>query len=249
MSSAAPSYRVKALLLAGGLGTRLRPLTETTPKCLIDIGNQPLLAYWIDALRAAGVIEAAINNHHLPDQVRAYLNQVNADGSVTLHESYEPELLGSAGTIHANRGLADDADCIIVIYADNLSDMNLAALVSYHHNHGLPMTMALFRAPNPKQAGIATLDATSTVVAFTEKPENPASDLANAGVYALTPEAYREIADMNAFDVGFDVLPKFVGRMKGWPWEGYHLDIGTHEALERARADVGRVFRREADLG
>ncbi len=248
MSSAGPC-QVKALLLAGGLGTRLRPLTETTPKCLIDIGGKALLTYWIEALRKAGVVEAVINNHHLPDQVRTYIEQVNEESALRLRESYEPLLLGSAGTIHANRDLADGADCVLVIYADNISDMNLASLVTYHQSHGFPVTMVLFHAPDPRQAGIATLDASGTVVEFVEKPEVPTSDLANAGVYVLSAEAYREVADMDAFDMGFDVLPRFVGRMKGWPWEGYHLDIGTHEALKKAREDVGRVFTPEARLG
>src|SRR5512135_2371220 len=107
--------RVKAILLAAGLGTRLRPLTNTTPKCLVPIGGRPLLDYWIDRLVEAGVREARLNTHALAEQVRDYIAGVNRAGPLRLAESYEPELLGSAGTIAANASLADEADEIIII--------------------------------------------------------------------------------------------------------------------------------------
>jgi mannose-1-phosphate guanylyltransferase len=80
------------------------------------------------------------------------------------------------------------------------------------------------------------------ITAFVEKPEEPESDLANAGLYVLDAAAWREIADMDAFDFGFDVIPRFVGRMKGMAFDGYHRDIGTHAALAAAEADAARLF-------
>lgn len=229
---------VRVLLLAGGLGTRLRPLTDATPKCLIPIAGRPLLDYWFDRFAEAGLLDVRINNHHLPDQVRDYIDRVNREGRFRVTEAPEPTLLGSAGTVAANRDLADGATDCLIVYADNLSDVDLRALLGFHRGHGDPLTMMLFRAPRPERCGIAELDGEGRVVAFVEKPERPRGDLANAGLYALTPAAYREVADLGAFDLGFDVLPRFVGRMRGWHWGGYHLDVGTHEALERARADV-----------
>lgn len=235
---------VRVLLLAGGLGTRLRPRTETTPKCLIPVAGRPLLDYWFDRFAAAGLRTVRINTHHLPDQVRAYISTKNATGRFSVSETYEPTLLGSAGTIHANRDFADGADDVVIIYADNLSDVDLRTLIAAHRAHDDPVTMMLFRAPRPEKCGIAELDADGRVISFIEKPEHPKSDLANAGLYVVTADAYREMADMRAFDLGFDVLPRFVGRMRGWLWEGYHLDIGTHEALERANDDAKRIFGR-----
>jgi D,D-heptose 1,7-bisphosphate phosphatase len=234
--------RVKALLLAGGLGTRLRPLTDTVPKCLVRVIDRPLLDFWIDHLVEAGIRETRINTHALAEQVRAYIARVNSKGQLHLIESHEPTLLGSAGTVSANADLADDADQIVIIYADNLSNIDLRPLLAFHHTHGDLVTMVLFRAPNPRTCGIAELDAEGRIVSFIEKPEQPATDLANAGLYVIDADAYREIAAMGAFDLGFDVLPRFVGRMRGWVWGGYHLDIGTHEALERARQDAARFF-------
>jgi len=236
--------RTKALLLAGGKGTRLRPLTDSVPKCLVDIGGRPMLEYWCDSLERVPVHDALINTHHLRDAVVEYLENVNARGRMVLSESYEPKLLGSAGTIHANRSWMDDADECLIIYADNLSNVDLGEMLAFHRSHDDPFTMLLFRTEKPRQCGIAELDAASRVISFVEKPEEPKSDLANAGIYVVSADAWREIADMKAFDLGFDVLPRFVGRMRGWAFDGYHRDIGTLDALEQARADIEHVFAR-----
>lgn len=231
----------KALLFAAGLGTRLRPLTNRTPKCLIPIARRPLLDYWVSALADAGVREVMINTHHLPEQVRDYIFEVNARRGQRLTETFEPQLLGSAGTVAANRTFADDTDELILLYADNFSNVDLSAMLTYHRAHDDPITMLLFRAPNPRACGIVELDVDGRIVDFVEKPEHPSSDLANAGVYVVSAAAYREMADARACDLGRDVLPRFVGRMRGWVHEGYHVDVGTHEARERANADAPRL--------
>jgi mannose-1-phosphate guanylyltransferase len=228
-------------LLAGGLGTRLRPITDTTPKCLVEIAGRPLLDYWFEALSGAGVRDVLINTHHLPEAVRQFMLEKNRTGFRSV-ETFEPTLLGSAGTIAANPDWADDADEVVIIYADNLSDLDVARLLAAHRRYGDPMTMLLFRAPDPKTCGIAELDGEGRVMAFEEKPAEPKSDLANAGVYVVTAAAWREIADMNAFDLGFDVLPRFAGRMRGYIHDGYHRDIGDINALGAAREAAPLVF-------
>jgi D,D-heptose 1,7-bisphosphate phosphatase len=239
----ASAGRTRALLLAAGLGTRLRPITDTVPKCLVPIDGTPLLDIWVNCLIEAGITEARINTHALANAVSVHIDRVNAATRLDLVQSYEPVLLGSAGTITANADLAERADEVVIIYADNLSDIDLRPLLSFHRQHGDPLTMVLFHAPNPCACGIAETDFESRVVSFVEKPRQPASNLANAGIYVLSAAAYREIAEMRLFDIGFDVLPKFVGRMRGWVWGGYYLDIGTHEALDRARGESSTVFR------
>lgn len=228
----------RALLLAGGLGSRLRPLTETTPKCLVTIGDKALLGYWIDTLLDAGITEATINTHHLPVPVREYIKQVKQDKGFSLFESYEPELLGSAGTVTNNPKLADGVDCVVLIYADNLSDVSLKRLIEFHQAHDDPITMLLFHAENPKACGIATLDQDQRIIDFVEKPEQPESDLANAGIYVIDAATYQEIADLELFDFGHDVLPQYTGKMRGFDHPGYHRDIGTLASLEQARADL-----------
>jgi len=162
----------------------------------------------------------------------------NATRSLTISEAYEPALLGAAGTIHANKAWGDDASAVLIIYADNLSDVDLKAFVNFHAGHDDPVTMLMFHAPNPSQCGIATLDGDARVTSFVEKPEQPQSDLANAGLYVVDAEAWHEIADRNVFDLGFDILPLFIGRMRGFVHDGYHRDIGTHEALASESEDM-----------
>lgn len=243
MSDATRSTRTKALLLAGGLGGRLRPITETTPKCLVEIAGRPLLDYWFDMLDEATIRDVLINTHHLPESVRRFIRKKNEQGFRVV-ETFEAELRGSAGTIAANRAWANDADDVVMIYADNFSDLDLARLLAVHRGRGDPMTMLLFPAANPRACGIAELDSEGRVTAFEEKPAKPKSDLANAGVYVVTAAAWREIAAMKAFDLGFDVLPRFIGRIRGHIHEGYHRDIGDLAALDAAREAAPRVLRR-----
>lgn len=229
------SNRTRALLLAGGLGTRLRPITDTTPKCLVEIAGRPLLDYWFQALSNAGIRDVLINTHHLPEPVRRFIADKNQRGFRAI-ETYEPKLLGSAGTIAAHARWADDADDVVIVYADNLSDLDIGDMLTAHRRHGAPLTMLLFHAPNPRACGIAVLDKEGRITAFEEKPKEPKSDLANAGVYVATAAAWREIAGMEAFDLGFDVLPRFVGRMHGHVHPGYHRDIGDLAALDAAQS-------------
>ncbi len=241
MSTVGHNRRTKALLLAGGLGTRLRPLTDTVPKCLVEIAGRPLLDYWFDALGKAGIHDALINTHHLPKPVRRFIAEKNRQGFHAT-ETCEAVLLGSAGTITANRGWADEADDVVIIYADNLSDVDLTGLLCAHRAGGEAMTMLLFHAPNPKTCGIAELDHSGRIIAFEEKPAEPKSDMANAGIYVVTAAAWREIADLSAFDLGFDVLPRFVGRMRGHLHAGYHRDIGTLDVLAAAQEVAPALF-------
>jgi mannose-1-phosphate guanylyltransferase len=229
---------VKAVLMAAGLGTRLRPLTDRVPKCLVPVAGRPLLDHWFDLLAEAGVRDVLINTHHLPEQVRAYIAARNATGAWRVVESHEPKLLGSGGTVHATRAWADGASTVLVVYSDNLSDIDVASFLRFHRAHGDPLTMMLFRAERPERCGIAQLDPEGRIVSFVEKPKAPVGNLANAGVYAVTPDGYREMADADGFDLGFDVLPRFAGRMRGFVWEGYHRDIGDAESLTKAETAI-----------
>ncbi len=234
--------KAKAVILAAGLGTRLRPLTDTVPKCLIPIGKRPLLDYWLVELERAGVHDVLINTHHHRAQVEDFVGLKNRTSSLRVETTYEPELLGSAGTIHSNPAWMDDAEDCVIIYPDNFSSVVLADFLRFHRSHPDPFTMMLFHAPVPSVCGIVEVDSQGTVVGFEEKPPEPMTDLANAGLYAVSAAAYREIAAMDRFDLGYDILPAFVGRTKGWVFGGYHRDICDREALESARADAAGIF-------
>jgi mannose-1-phosphate guanylyltransferase len=234
---------MKAFLLAAGKGTRLRPYTDTLPKCLMPIQGKPLLDIWVDLFIAHGVDSVLINTHHFAEQVVQAAERLTEKKTIKITTVYEPELLGSGGTILENRDFIDAGEDFLIAYADNLTDINLSAMAAFHRNQkaaGKLLTMGLFRTENPKACGIATLDASRTVTGFEEKPENPESNLANAGIYMAAYnvlEACQEIRQRvseQLFDFGFHVLPQLVGKMGGYEIKAYLTDIGTVEAYERA---------------
>jgi mannose-1-phosphate guanylyltransferase len=226
---------LKAFLLAAGLGTRLRPLTDRTPKCMLEVNGRPLLDIWLDALDKAGVDEVLVNLHHLPDVVRTHTDR-RLSGPA-MRTVLEPELLGSAGTLQANRAWVDGEEMFLACYADNLTDFDLGLLVASHRWSGAPATIGVFRTRQPSACGIVELDSTGLVVGFVEKPREPVSDLANAGIYAFSPSVLDEVAGPPPKDIGYDLLPRLVGRARAVPVEGYLRDIGTPEAYALAQQE------------
>lgn len=226
---------MKAFLLAAGLGTRLRPLTDTTPKCMLDIDGRPLLDIWLDAFGHAGVSEVLINLHHLPDVVRSHL--AAHTGLPAVRAVLEPKLLGSAGTLAANREWISGEEFFLACYADNLTDFRLQTLVDAHRAYGTIATLTAFRSENPSAGGVVEVDETGRVTGFTEKPAEPVSDLVNAGMYAFCPGVLDEINSIPPRDIGYDLLPRLVGRARAVAVKGFFRDIGTPDAYQRARKE------------
>ncbi|MGO9658806.1 MAG: NDP-sugar synthase [Acidimicrobiales bacterium] len=226
---------MKAFLLAAGLGTRLRPITDNVPKCMLDIGGKPLLDIWLDALDQAGVDEVVVNTHYLPEVVRDHVKR--RAGPPAVRTFFEPELLGSAGTLVANRCWVAREELFLACYADNLTDFDLTSLVDFHRAWGPIATMAVFRSTTPTECGIVELDSDSLVVGYVEKPSSPASDLANAGIYAFHPSVLDEVDWPPPKDIGYHLLPRLVGRARAVPVNGYLRDIGTPDAYRRAQQD------------
>jgi mannose-1-phosphate guanylyltransferase len=225
---------VKAFLLAAGLGTRLRPLTDTMPKCMIPVGGRPMLDIWLDALAKAGVDEVLVNIHHFAPLVREHL--VARLDPPAVRVVHEPELLGSAGTLLANRDFVG-TEPFLAVYADNLTDFDLRVLVDAHRAADTLATLTVFRAANPSACGILEV-VDGEVVGFVEKPAQPRSDLANAGMYAFHPDVLDLVERASPADIGFHLLPHLVGRSRAVGiGESYLVDIGTPEALERGRRE------------
>lgn len=225
---------MKAFLLAAGVGARLRPITNSTPKCLVEIGARPLLDIWLDALEKAGVNEVLVNTHHLADQVVAHVACRLDPPTVRL--SHERVLLGSAGTLRANRDFVVSEDMFLVLNADNLTDFDLRRLIDVHCAGRAVATLAVFRAARPSECGIVEVDDEGRVVGFVEKPSVPRTDLANAGIYAFSPKVLDEIPHAGPSDIGFDLLPRLLGRARTVPLDDcYFMDIGSPAALQQAR--------------
>lgn len=229
---------MKAFLLAAGLGTRLRPITDTMPKCLVPVGGRPLLGWWLDLLERHGVTDVLINLHHLPDAVRAFAADYR--GPVRLSLVMEETLLGSAGTLDANRDFVRNEEQFFILYADNLTNVDLGALRRFNAAHPAPLTVGLFRAENPSACGIAELDAGGRIVDFVEKPSHPRSDLASAGMFVARPALFEYLRPASyPYDFGGQVMPELAGTMNGLLLEGYIRDIGTLESLKRAEEEIG----------
>jgi mannose-1-phosphate guanylyltransferase len=225
---------VKGLLLAAGLGTRLRPLTDSIPKCLVPIGGRPLLGWWLELLEREQVTDLRINLHHFPEQVEQFLSEYR--GPISVETVWEPELLGSAGTIVANREFIEHGDPFFILYGDNLTNVRLRDLLEHNRRHPAILTVGLFHAENPSACGIAELEngREGLISRFVEKPSHPKSDLASAGMFVARPELLRELHPdaTPPYDFGGRVMPSLEGRMNGIVLDGYIRDIGTHRSLQ-----------------
>lgn len=232
----------KAFLLAGGLGQRLRPLTDAMPKCLVPVDGTPLLGIWLDRLAEAGVTSVLVNVSRFPEQVEAFVSA--RAGGPSVHIVREAAPLGSAGTVLANADWVGGEASFWIVYADNLTTVDLRAMAAFHASHDDLLTLGLFHAPQPRAAGIVTLDQTGVVTSFEEKPQHPRSDLAFAGVMiARSPLLAALPCRPGLLDFGHHVLPGLIGRMRGHEIREFLLDVGTPEALDRANAVWASVRR------
>ena len=227
---------MKAFLLAAGKGTRLQPLTFKTPKCLVNICGKPLLEYWFDLFEIYGIDEILINTSHLAETVEAYIKDHSRGLKIRI--VYEEVLLGSGGTIKKNRDFVEGEETFFIFYADNLTNIDLRQMIEFHKEKQKGYTLALFRVPNPSECGIVEIDDSSSILSFKEKPENPASDLAFAGIMLSGPGLMDLFPDTDVFDLGHDVLPQVIGDASGYIMDEYLLDIGTPEKLARAENDI-----------
>ena len=229
---------MRALLLAAGIGSRLRPLTSTTPKCLVEIHGRPLLDYWLDLVFEGGIERALLNTHWLADQVRAHVEQSPWRSRIDL--VHEDELLGTGGTVLANRDWFGGGS-FLVAHADNLTDLDMAGLIAAHDKRpaGCIMTMLAFRTDDPSSCGILELDRENRVIAFHEKVENPPGNLANGAVYVFAPEVIEDVAALGKpiVDLSTEVIPNYLGRILCVETAGYHRDIGNPESLRRAHLE------------
>ncbi|MCC8050311.1 MAG: nucleotidyltransferase family protein [Clostridiales bacterium] len=229
---------MKAYLLAAGFGSRLRPITDTIPKCLVEVGGHPMLDWWAKLLKEAGVTEVLVNTHYLRDQVHTYIESFNKENQgISFVEFYEEELLGSGGTVRANQAFTSKEDDFLICYADNLCNVNLHKLIEFHRQKQGILTMALFRTNHPEQCGIAELDEQDRIIDFVEKPQQPKCNLANAGIYVANQQIFEYFPQEEFSDFGKDVLPKLVGKMYGWETEDYLIDIGTMDNYEKAKRE------------
>jgi mannose-1-phosphate guanylyltransferase len=226
---------VKAFLLAAGKGTRLRPLTDNIPKCLVPIQGTPLLGVWLQWCAENGIDHVLINTHAHPGRVGDFLAAYR--GPVEVEMTYEAELLGSAGTLRVNRNFVSGEQEFAVLYADVLTNCRLDNMLDFHRLSGAQVTIGTCRVSNPTECGIIAANAMGRVLEFTEKPASPKSDMAFSGVLIGGPALLDKVPARVPADIGFDVLPNLVGEMFAFFMAGFLLDIGTIEKYEQAQRE------------
>jgi mannose-1-phosphate guanylyltransferase len=229
---------VRALLLAAGVGSRLRPLTDEIPKCLAPIKGRPLLEFWLAMLARARFKRILVNTHYLPDMVREVVGGNELAPRIEL--VHEATLLGTGGTVRANAAFCYGGD-VLVAHADNLSLFDPAEFMRVHAARplGCEITMMTFETPTPQSCGIVVCDASGVVREFHEKQPHPPGNVANAAVYVFSAEVVRFLGSLkdSIVDLSTEIVPRYLGRILTWPNRRYHTDIGTLSAWREANRD------------
>jgi mannose-1-phosphate guanylyltransferase len=237
-SGAAASEGRVAVILVGGEGTRLRPLTERTPKPMLPLAGRPLLAFTFDHLRRHGVERAVLSCGYLPTQIEEHFGG-DADG-LALEYRIEPEPLGTGGAIRF--GANGISKTFFALNGDSLRAADLDALLAFHRERGAKATILLTPVPDPSRYGLVRLADGGRVEGFLEKPrpEEIDTDLINAGLYVLEPEVLELVPPGRAVSIERDVFPRLVeeGTVHGLALPGYWLDVGTPESYLQAHRDV-----------
>jgi len=233
---------VKAMILAGGLSTRLYPLTKQVPKPLVPVAGVPNAVHLIRYLKAHGCDEIAINVHYLADAILEALGEGSKFG-VHLEYLHERELMGSAGALKAmERFFAGDT--FVVVGCDDLTDLPLDDLLAFHRERAAIATIGLVEREDVSQYGVVVVDERGRITGFQEKPEagTERSKLVNTGIYAFSPDIFAHIPADTFYDFGKQVFPALqqaAASFYGFDARGaYWCDIGTPGEYRRASYDV-----------
>lgn len=226
---------MKALLLAAGFGTRLHPLTQNTPKCLMRVGNQPMLNHWLYKLERLGVSEFIINTHYLAEKVHDFIDSHYLKSKIKL--SFEPKLLGTANTLLRNLDALKNEDCFIV-HVDNYCADPLDKMIEQFRRRPQTCvaTMLVFQTDRPTECGIIEYDHNKIITGFYEKVTSPPSNVANGAVYLFSAEYLHQLQQQKVLvtDISIDIIPTLVGKMNCYFTHDYFQDIGKPETLDHA---------------
>lgn len=237
---------MKAMVMAAGLGTRLRPLTEFLPKPMVPIANRPVLHHLLNLLVRHDVTEVGINLHVFPEMLKGYFGDGSALG-LSIRWSEEPELLGTAG---GTKKLEDlwGGESILITSGDGLHDIDVTALLGHHRRSGALATLAVKPVDDPSAYGVVILDRDTRIRGFQEKPrrDEARSDLANCGVYVIEPELLARIPPNIFYDFGEDVWPTLIAAgepVYAYTTMAYWNDVGGLDELRNSILDAvtGRV--------
>jgi mannose-1-phosphate guanylyltransferase/phosphomannomutase len=231
---------MQAVVMAGGEGSRLRPLTSTRPKPLVPVVNRPILWHVLRLLRRHGTGEAYITLHYLADQITTAFAD-STDIGLDLNYSFEDRPLGTAGSVKA---IEEDLDgSFMVISGDVITDFDLSRLIQFHKKKGAMVTIGLARVQNPLEYGVVMTTPDGKVERFLEKPgwSEVFSDTVNTGIYIVEPEVLRQIEPEKQYDFSKDLFPKLLRNGEpifALPLDGYWCDVGMPSQYIMAHHDI-----------
>ena len=233
---------MKAVVMAGGEGSRLRPLTLGRPKPMLPVVNRPVLGHILHLLKQHGITDVVMTLQYLAAQIQDYYGDGKTLG-MNIEYVVEEAPLGTAGSVKNAEALLVDHEPFLVISGDALTDFDLTALIRYHRDRGAALTMALYRVPDPLEYGVINIHEDGRVAHFLEKPSwgGVTSDTVNTGIYILQPEVLARIPSGERVDWSQDVFPGMLTRgeaLYGYVAAGYWCDIGTLGEYYRANADL-----------
>lgn len=228
--------KIKALLLSAGFGTRLRPLTLKTPKCLVKVNGVPLLSHWLLKLEKLGCEEVIINTHYLSHKVLEFLDSYKSK-KLKIITSYEKEILGTAGTLMKHIEFFENSTGLL-IHADNYTNDNLTDFLNSHYLRpkNCIVTMLTFDTADPKSCGIVQKDKDGRVIEFYEKSDKDFGKCANGAIYVFDNEFIKMLKNLSyeIKDFSLDVLPLMIGKTFSFHTKEIFMDIGTEASLKKA---------------
>ena len=250
---------MKAVILAGGMGTRLRPVTGEHPKPMVRLLGRPVMEHIVELLRTCGYTEICAALHYRAGEIMAHFGDGSRFG-VRMEYRIETEPLGTAGSVKSCRNFYGGED-FLVISGDAACDFDLAALMEEHREKGAAVTVALSAESVPLRYGLAVTDAQGEIRAFIEKPDWPrvVTDLVNTGIYVISPRVMELVPDQESCDFGKELFPLLLEKgekLRGRVMDGYWTDIGTPQDYYRCCADAldgtrkirpGEDFQREEE--
>jgi mannose-1-phosphate guanylyltransferase/phosphomannomutase len=242
---------MKAVVMAGGSGARLRPLTVERPKPMVAMVNKPVLAHILDLLKVHNFSEVVITVQYLANLIEDYFGDGSGLG-MTIHYSVEEVPLGTAGSVKNAQQYLDET--FLVISGDAVTDIDLSAIVRFHQEKQALATLTLKSVANPLDYGLVVTDSNGRITQFLEKPgwSQVISDAANTGIYVLEPEVLDRLEPNVAYDFSQDVFPPLLSEgapLFGYVADGYWCDVGNIQAYMQATADVLAGKVRHINLG
>lgn len=231
---------MKAVIMAGGKGSRLRPLTCNKPKPMVPVLNKPVMEYAVELLKRHGITEIAVTTQYLPDVIRGYFGDGSAFG-VRLHYFEETVPLGTAGSVKNAEKFLDES--FLVISGDGITDYDLTAAIEYHRQKGGIVSLVLARESTPLEYGVVMCDEQGKIIRFLEKPSwsEVFSDTVNTGIYVIEPKIFDYFEANRFFDFSKDLFPLLMEKgeaLYGYTAEGYWSDIGNLEQYRQTQFDL-----------